>query len=222
MNAKQLGIEKPSLKTADFLSFQIKREDWNLYELEDGTLLKARVLLANVLMEGRLEEIRTQIESGEKPKLRLTFNPRIIYAVEAPRELRGNLDSRTYTSTELKASIISEDMDFKTINESWNLYDLKNGITLKIRISATIVNKTSKYDNEGMPIYTVNADIDAKIELPEHLRKLIETREGAKKRRADTQEKPGKKKPELEEDYRVKGLVEAIRSEEKRKRRKSK
>ena len=64
------------------------------------------------------------------------------------------------------------DMDFNTIQQSWNSYELENGITLKVRISIVQVNKTSKFDERGIPVYFIESSVDLKTELPEHLKEL--------------------------------------------------
>jgi hypothetical protein len=167
-------IESPSFKTANFIGFQIKREDWDMIRLEDKTIIKARIMLASVLMEGKLEDEIVKTQTGQKPKLKFTFVPKIEYAVEPPQELRGDRDERSYTQEQLGSCVVHRDMDFETVRSSWNVYELENGITMKIRYSLIKIDKTSKYDSGGMPIYMINASADVKIELPEHLRKLFE------------------------------------------------
>lgn len=174
MRSEGIAIEPPSLKTANFIGFQIKREDWDMFRLEDKTIVKARIMLASVLMEGKLEDEIAKTQTGQKPKLKFTFVPRIEYAVEPPQELRGDRDQNSYTQEQLGSSIVHRDMDFETVKSSWNLYELENGIILKIRHSPIKVDKTSKYDSGGMPIYLINGNADVKIEFPEHIRKLLE------------------------------------------------
>ena len=169
-----ITIERPRLKTANFMAFQIKREDWDTFRLEDKTMIRGRIMLASVLMEGKLEDEIAKSQVGEKPILRFTFLPKIEYVVEPPQELRGDPDSRVYTQEQLRSSVVHEDMDFETIKSSWNLYELENGMILKIRNSPVRISKTSKYDSGGMPIYLINGSADVKTELPEHIRKLLE------------------------------------------------
>lgn len=170
----EITIEKLSPKTGTFVDFEIRREGWNLYRVEDGTLIKARVIVTGILMEGKLEEMIAQLKPREKPRLGLLLRSRRIFTAESPPKVRGNPSSKTYTTAELKSSITNEDMDFETIKEVWNLYKLENGITLKARLSAVTVNKTSKFEGAGMPIYTIDSNLDVKIELPTHIRKSLE------------------------------------------------
>jgi hypothetical protein len=167
-------LKKPSPKAGMFVDFEINREGWSLYRIEDGTLLRARFILTGVLMEGKLEEMVEQLKPGQKPKLGLLLRSRRIFTAESPLELRGKPDSKTYTTEELKSSITNEDMDFETLKEIWNLYKLENRITLKARLSTVTINKTSNFERAGMPIYTIDSNVDVKIELPNHIRKIIE------------------------------------------------
>lgn len=161
-------------KTAAFVGFEIEREGWNWYSIEDGTFLRGRVFLLNVRMEGKLDEMVNQLKPGQMLKLRLGLNVRHTYIVEPPSELFGNSDSKTYTVAELKSSIVKEDMNFETRRELWNLYKLANGIVVKIRLSPTTVNKTDKFDSVGIPIYTIDGSVDVKFELPNHIRKMLD------------------------------------------------
>jgi len=173
----EVTIERPSLAKAKFVNFRIAKEDWSLYRIEDGSILRARVLLAGVLSDGNLEDIEKQIVAGQKPKLGLTFRSRNLFEIEPPPELRGTPDSKMYPIEELKKSIVDEEMDFETMKETWNLYELENGVILKMRISPVAISKTSKFESAGMPIYTVDSSMDVKAEMPEHLRKLLKEKQ---------------------------------------------
>lgn len=158
--------------TAKFVNFKIKREDWNLYKIEDGSLLRGRVVLSGVLAED-LEKIEKKIKMEQRPELKLKFRSDRIFAIEAPPELRGPPDFNIYTIEELRRFIINEDLDFETIKETWNLYELENGIILKLRLSPTTIRRTSKFDSGGMPIYLIDAVVDAKIQLSKKMENMI-------------------------------------------------
>ena len=172
---KPIIIQKPiSLKNAVFLNFKINREEWNYYKLQDGSVLKARLILRSVLTEGKLEDLVTQAKLGEKPKLMISYSVEYVYAVEAPIELRGPSDSKKYTPEDLKQVITQKDIDYETIRESWNLYQLDNGVILKMKLSPSVVSKTSKFDQVGMPIYVVESNWEMKIEFPDYIQKALD------------------------------------------------
>jgi hypothetical protein len=168
--------EKRLSKTARFASFEVKREDWNLFKIEDGSLLRAKLVLTGVLLDSTLEEFARQVELGQKPRFGLAFNSNNIFSVEPPPELRGEPDSKKYTIQEFQSAITNEDMDFETLKQSWNMYYIDNGISLKMRLSVVAVSKTCKFDFRGMPVYTIDSNIDVKPELPNHIRELMEKR----------------------------------------------
>lgn len=166
-------LKKPDIAIAKFVNFKIKREDWNLYRIEDGSLLRGRIILSGVLGED-LENVKEKVKkNNKKSEVKLTFRSNRIFAIESPPESRGPPDFNRYTTKELRSFIIREDLDFETIKEIWNVYELENGIVLKLRLSPTSISKTSKFDSGGIPIYLIDAVADAKIQLPEDMRKII-------------------------------------------------
>jgi len=168
------------MSTAKFINFKIKREDWNLYKIEDGSLLRGRVVLSGVLMKDS-EQIEENIEEKRKTKPKLIFRSDRIFAIEAPPELRGPPDFNRYTTDQLKSFIVEEDLDFETIKETWNVYELDNGIIFKLRLSPTTISRTSKFDSGGMPIYLIDATVEAKIKLPENIKKLMKEKTSTKR-----------------------------------------
>jgi len=174
-------IKEQEMINANFINFTIKREDWNLYKLEDGSLLRARVILSGVLADD-LKKIEENIKEGKKPELKLRFRSNRIFAVESPPELRGPPDFNRYTTEELRSFVVKEDLDFETIKEVWNVYELENGIIIKLRLSPINISKTSKFDSGGMPLYLIDANVEGKIQLPETLRKLLKEKTLVKQR----------------------------------------
>lgn len=172
----KIKIEKALTTTGTFINFEVKREGWSLYKIEDGSLLRARVILSGFLMQSGHESIAEQIKQGKKPEITVNFRSRTLFAVESPPKLRGEPNPKPYTIKELKESIIDEDMDFETIKEVWNLYELENGITLKARLSVVAINKTDKFDNTGVPAYTVDSSVDVKVQLSDHTQRLLKER----------------------------------------------
>ena len=152
--------------------FKIINETWDKHILSDGTTLRARAILAGVMLEKSLDELEARIRVGEKPKLGLNFRTRNFFEIDSPSELRGQPEKKAYSNEELKKSITEKDIDFKTVQQAWNVYETTNGIILKLRISIVSVNKTSKFDERGMPVYFVESGIELKTEIPERLKKL--------------------------------------------------
>lgn len=160
--------------TGEFVDFKIIHEDWDLHKLEDNSLLRSRVFLTGVLLEKEsLSKLVEQMEAKEKPVLAMIFRTKHHFEVEPPISLRGLPDSKTYPVAELRSYIVDEDIDFKTTRQAWNIYELENGIKIKLRLSVTAVSRTNKFDSYGMPIYVIDSNIEGKTELPQSLQKRV-------------------------------------------------
>jgi hypothetical protein len=162
----------------EFANFKIIHEDWDLHKLEDNSLLRARVFLTGVLQEKEsLSKIIEQLKAGQKPELSMILRTKHHFEVESPPSLRGLSDSKTYPINELRLCVVDEDIDFKTTRQSWNIYELENGIKIKLRVSVTSVSRTSKFDSYGMPIYIIDLNIEGKTELPKSVQKLVKQKQ---------------------------------------------
>jgi len=149
-----------------FVNLEVVREGWNSYKLEDGSILKTKFVLINVIMEKnfkqKIEKARTEKGLG----LGLGISSHNVIGVEAPIELRGEPSTKACSLDELRASVVKEDMDFDVIKETWNVYKLEEGIMMKARSSPINVSRTSKFDMHGLPIYLVDFTADVKVSLP--------------------------------------------------------
>lgn len=64
-----------------------------------------------------------------------------------------------------------EDVDFEEVEEHWNVYKLKDGTTLKVKLVLIGVKRLKKYNPDGTPIYIINAqNIVRAINIPKELR----------------------------------------------------
>ena len=50
-----------------------------------------------------------------------------------------------------------EDVDFEEVEERWNIYRLKDGTTLKVKLVLTGVKRLKKHGPDGAPIYVVQS-----------------------------------------------------------------
>jgi hypothetical protein len=171
-----ISIEKPNSDEGEkrtFTDFKVVSESWDLYKIDDGSVLRARPLLSGVMLDGIIEDIETQLKEQKEPKLGMTFRAKQMFEVEPPVELRGNPDRKKYSNQELRECISSPDMNFETTKQSWNIYELKNGLKIKLRLSVTAIAKTSKFDERGLPIYLIDFNMEIKSELPEPIKKIL-------------------------------------------------
>lgn len=128
----------------DYVDFDTVGEPWNLYKLEDGSLIKFKLVLVKLM----------PIKNDPKNYLLNTAN---VVGVQSQRELRGAPTppppKGTYDDFEKK------DLDCEVIEESWNEYKLKDGNTLKIKPAITAIDKTKSFDSYGEPIYVVHSQV---------------------------------------------------------------
>lgn len=178
-------LKEPRSSKAVFVDFKTEREEWNKYRLADGTLMRAKFGIAGFTMEESLDKFvaraRRKTKPGQKIGLGLGLNSITLYAVESPPKLRGSPDSKVYPVEELRASIVKKEIDFDTVRATWNSYVLENGIRVKARISLISAGRTSKFDKMGMPVYLVSSGADIKVNMPEHVERVLRQRSKVQK-----------------------------------------
>ena len=62
---------------------------------------------------------------------------------------------------------------FDTVREEWNVYELKDGSTLKAKLVVTgIVRLAGEFTPDGDPVYVIKStNLVTSVDIPEHLRK---------------------------------------------------
>lgn len=159
-----------------FVDFDVIREDWNRYKLEDGAIIKTKFVLINVMMEKTMKELISEAKTKKKKKseklMGVAIQSKNVVGAEVPKKLRGS-PSSPYTPQELQASIIHKDVDFEVIKERRSEYKLKNGMTIKVKSSPFTISKTNKFDSQGLPLYIVNSTGDVMFVFPEELEREL-------------------------------------------------
>jgi len=130
---------------SESLEFDIIKEPWNKYKLEDGTIIKTRFILINVVKEG----------TDETGKPIYNFNSDNVLGALAPKELLGTPSDKAYTIAE-RTSSIEKELTFETIQEDWNEYKLSDGSIMKIKLVLVNATRTSLRDKRGQPVYLLN------------------------------------------------------------------
>jgi len=127
----------------EYLDFEAINEPWSLYALEDGSVIKFKLVLVKVL---------PVLKAGAKS---YTINTANVVGVLAPKTLKG-------TPTVLsdgRYQVENKDIPFETIEEKWGEYKLEDGTILKIKPAITSIDKTKNYDLNGEPIYMVHSQV---------------------------------------------------------------
>lgn len=158
-----------SPRSFEYVDFEVEKEIWNKYKLEDGAILKTKFVLINILAQKGIGEVIKKLHM-EKSTLELNFSLQSsnVLGVEVPTALLGDPSKVKYSPMELAESIIDDDLDIEAISESQNRYRLnfeKVGEVayLRIKSSPIKVSRTSKFDEYGVPQYIVNFSVSMRM-----------------------------------------------------------
>lgn len=138
------------------LTFDVVREPWNVYELEDGSILRTKFILLRVK---RKEDPSGQTGYAVKSQT-------ITSVSHIPELLIGEPAARQYSPKELQASIVEEDVRYTTLTEEWNEYIVEDGARIRVKLTVVKVAKTDKFNNDGEPIYLVLTTSMPQIQPP--------------------------------------------------------
>ena len=141
------AVPLPNDIEQEFVDFKIIRENWNKYELDDGSIIRTRFILSQI--------VSTEEPAPQDDDLNLGFmEPRIITSIFAPIDKRGTPD-RNYSVPELEKFVINKDCKIinKTINDP-SIYMTESMLIFVYNVIDRI-EKTSKFSASGMPHYIV-------------------------------------------------------------------
>jgi len=64
----------------------------------------------------------------------------------------------------------ADDIDFEESKEYWNIYKLKDGTTLKIKLVLLGIKRLKKHNPDGSPIYVINSqNVVRAVDIPKEL-----------------------------------------------------
>jgi len=64
----------------------------------------------------------------------------------------------------------ADDIDFEESKELWNVYRLKDGTTLKIKLVLVGIKRLKKHNPDGTPIYMINTqNVVRAVDIPKDL-----------------------------------------------------
>lgn len=129
----------------DFVDAKPVKENWSIYKLPDNTIVKIRYIVVKAR--------RGPIDDFGQPSYGL--NMKSVIGILPPKHLLDK-PSPPYDKKTLVESIEAEDIEFEKIKEPWNEYKLEDGTVMKIKAVLTIISKTTKYDENGEPVYLMN------------------------------------------------------------------
>jgi hypothetical protein len=132
------------------LEFKIIREDWFIYKLKDGSILKVKPVLVKVFETDQV---------GPDGKKILAFIGQNIVTVSSPENLKGMATLPLPSPTDaLKLDKEEVEIDKPVYEPQWNIYKLENGEKIKTKIVITHVYRIKgKYDETGDPYYVIQS-----------------------------------------------------------------
>lgn len=133
------------------VDFDVLKENWHEYELEDDTVVRSKVVLLKILNASPSEK------SAKMPKFLLSS--KLLNVVHSPDHLKGK-KGRSWPVSELEKFITEPNMKFRRLRDGGLAeYKTKKAI-IAIRSRIIQIDKTSKYDVEGNPAYIIRTEGD--------------------------------------------------------------
>lgn len=124
-----------------YLDFDVVKEVWSAYSLQDGTKIKIRFTLTSVKSE------------GEK-KGQMQFNQQIVALCD--EKVCGKPDQRKYTPEQQKQNIDIKTCPYTTMNYEPSEYVLDNGTRVLLHHNVINIARTKLFDQKGDRIYRIN------------------------------------------------------------------
>lgn len=127
------------------IEFSVEEENWNEYELGDGTRIKARILLK-----------RISKDPNDPKNISFDLVPPF-FSVHALPVNRGERNNEPHI-TEVN-SLPNFEVKINRSDERMNLYRiLKTGQLLRIKLSVAKISRvTGRFDKDGLPYYIVSS-----------------------------------------------------------------
>ena len=155
-------MPKPIFPKYEDLQFDIEKEVWNVYELDDKTTLKMRTILTKLLRDTQVRSDESATISmvgvpsdAKKLEFQATFQ-NIVIVAKCPLSLMG--DPSPPNSLQDLASLPTTEVGYTPFYEDWNVYVLPDGLKLRVKLVVSSVSKIQgRWDQFGYPLYHVQS-----------------------------------------------------------------
>ena len=164
--------EKASEKDHDELvDFDMIREDWHVYELEDDSIIRTKNVLMSIIDAGPVDESEARALGMRK----YGFGLKSLYVVHSPKHLRGPKGKASSVS-ELEKFIVQRNLKFRQTKDGGKSeYETKK-TRIAVLTRVRQVDKTSKFDRNGMPAYIIRTENEILLaEKPEKKQEATKT-----------------------------------------------
>jgi hypothetical protein len=124
----------------DYIDFETIKDNWSLYALEDGTIIKFKIALLKIL------------PPLDQKTRGMAFNTANLMVVLSKKEAKG---APSLPGDEL--IVEKKDLPFRILTEEWNEYKLETGEILKIKPTIIEISRAKNYDPYGEPNYIISS-----------------------------------------------------------------
>ncbi|WP_420545514.1 hypothetical protein [Nitrosopumilus sp.] len=138
------------------IEFEIIKEPWNKYQIQDNSVLKTRTILKKV----------NRVTDGDK--IGFNIDAQTLTVIHADPSLKGEPNPKPVTNEEIQKSIEKSDMRYDTLAQEFNEYELDDGTKIKIYTNVTSISKSNLKDRSGDPIYFVQSSNQVEIKPASH------------------------------------------------------
>jgi len=149
---------KPTFPNFEEVNFEIEKEVWNVYELDDRSIIRMRCVLVKLLKSPTPTTVPPPlgVPVGAKGFEIQSVFQNIVTVIKSPPELMGKATPPLSPQELEKAEKI--EVGCTPFLEDWNIYRLPDGSKLKVKLVVSAIYKILRhYDPFGYPLYFVNS-----------------------------------------------------------------
>ena len=128
-----------------YIDFEVIKESWNKYSLQDGTILKARTVL---------ESFWEEQTKGQR-RYRAATDTRCVWLCDP--SLQGKPGNTNYDLEQVKKNVEMESCPYTTLQYEPSEYRLDNGARIMFHYTLVNISRTSLFNVVGDRVYLVTA-----------------------------------------------------------------
>jgi hypothetical protein len=136
------------------VDFKATNEDWQYYNLSDGSKIRVKLVL------GQVWRSKTQQNPISGEPLYVWNSQNVVAIVSYPDSLRGQPTAIQMTA-EAIAQNVEQTVEFELSGkqDEWGSYNLNDGSKLRLRLNLTSVYRTKFRGQAGEPIYSISTGL---------------------------------------------------------------
>ena len=138
-----------------YLDFEVIKESWNKYSLQDGTKFKVRSILQAVWIEQERGKTKHNVEVGN------------LQVWLCDTTVQGKPSTKQHTSKQLAENVEVKQCLYTTIQYEPSEYALDDGSRIVLHETLVSIARTSLFNNVGDRIYIVTSTGQMNLAPPE-------------------------------------------------------